>query len=532
MIISHSIRRQRGGLMILVMVVGLGIGLGLAALATFSTGQGEEAKRRITELKQTAAIQYATDYQLSDLASLHEEQTEETSNPAQVLENSKHLHSVDSSLLTTCLADMPWGTPPHNASGAVASLWNANDSVDPDNDDYAKNAAQLISAGTKEIPGVDREIKYAFEHYGRQLTTLNLDEDSWVEFRQLNDIAYDKVFFDIWFQVDFEDDSLFPYFAPPPAPPLPDPNPGETNEYDIPLASYYSNNGETLEASVYAKLSVCRKQTEESQERASECQDKKTQTLGILTYHIKQEGGPGEHLDEATDTIKSIEDGYWQYASFFIDLATGTSESNFTAVPQTSIDTSEDLAEKNFGDLDKFESGGVWKIADHASISSTHPIKVGAVRFWRQPSLSSASSATKALYLNDHDEPGNFHKTPDLGEPDAVLTIDGNWSDLRTLPDEDEKLVRQFRSSWWGPAIGQPTLITGKSEAEQPKILERTQQLFIQKRPANNRTGPPAPTQLYRLFTCDENGGAAIVEIHRNARRDDEKWNVSWKPQL
>ena len=66
--ISNSIHRQRGGLMILVMVVGLGIGLGLAALATFTTGQGEEAERRIKELKQTAAIQYATDYQVQQVA--------------------------------------------------------------------------------------------------------------------------------------------------------------------------------------------------------------------------------------------------------------------------------------------------------------------------------------------------------------------------------------------------------------------------------------------------------------------------------
>ena len=54
---QSSVRAQRGGLLMITLVVGAGIGMGLAALATFSTGQGAEAERRITELKQTAAIQ-------------------------------------------------------------------------------------------------------------------------------------------------------------------------------------------------------------------------------------------------------------------------------------------------------------------------------------------------------------------------------------------------------------------------------------------------------------------------------------------
>ena len=65
-----AIRAQHGGLLVITLVVGTGIGLGLAALATFSTGQGEEAERRITELNQTAAIQYAIDYQSNELAKL------------------------------------------------------------------------------------------------------------------------------------------------------------------------------------------------------------------------------------------------------------------------------------------------------------------------------------------------------------------------------------------------------------------------------------------------------------------------------
>ena len=536
MIISPSIRRQRGGLMILVMVVGLGIGLGLAALATFSTGQGEEAKRRITELKQTAAIQYATDFQLSDLASLYEEQTDETSNPAQVLENSKHLHSVDSSLLTTCLADMPWGTPPHNASGAVASLWNANDPVDPEDDDYAKNSAQLIAAGTKEIPGVDREIKYAFEHYGRQLTTLNLDEDSWIEFRQLNDVAYDRVFFDIWFQIDFENSEEFPYSDPD------DPEESD-NEFIIPLASYYSNDGKDLKLSTYTKLSVCKVGVAKEVEKSTECKDKVPKSQGIFTYHLKEHDGETEHLIKPSEdgAMKSHEDGYWQLASFYIDLdpdhdpADGDkAAANFLATPHLKFDKAVDAGEAFSTEFTQFEKDGVWKIGHHDALDSSSPITIGAVRFWRQPSITAASAAaiTKTLADTDRNKPGTFHDIASLGEPDGVLLADGDWSTQRKLPKEDSNYIREMRGSWWGAALGKPTLVTQKQGSANNEIFEKTRQIFAHTRAANARSGPPAPTQLYRLFTCDENGGASIVETHRNLRRDDDEWNVSWEPQL
>lgn len=510
--------------MILTLVVGAGIGLGLAALATLSTGQGGEAERRIKELKQTAAIQYATDYVLADLSSQYAAQTNETEKPTQVLANKKNLKSAGSSLLSTCIADMPWGPPPHNSAGAVATLWDSSKAE--------KDQAQLIAASATEIPGInDKEIQYAFEHYGRQLTTLTLDEDSWIEFRQLNDVAYDNVFFDIWFQVDFEDDSVFPET--------------ETNEYEIPLASFYKSGNSDPELSVYAKLSICDQDialANKLDEKAEVCRAKQKRTRGIFTYHLKQEGGPDEHLkfvfdpdnpDDSSnyDTIKSIEDGYWQYASFNIDLPNDSAEAHFIAVPQTAFDTFDD-ADAEFGSLDSFEKGGIWKIGHHTPISSSAPMTIGSARFWRQLSLSSASAAAESLFESDQDEPGRFHDIASLGEPDGVLLVDGDWTTQRELPKEGSNYVREMRGSWWGAALGKPTLVTQKQGSAQNGIFEKTRQIFAHKRAANARSGPPAPTQLYRLFTCDENGGASIVETHRNLRRDDDEWNVSWEPQL
>ena len=499
--------------MILVMVVGLGIGLGLAALTTFSTGQDQEAKRRITQLKQTAAIQYATDYQTQKLFKKFNEVTN-ASGAARILDNTKTLKTADSSLLSTCLADMPWGTPPHNQSGSVAALWNSNKESD---------SAQLITAGTEQIPGLDHEVHYAFEHYGRELDTLVLDEDSWIELRQLNDVAYDEVFFDIWFQVDFEDKDLFPET--------------DTNEYEIPLASFYTNTNSDPEISVYAKLSICDQSiTKENRddEKAVACKRKEKKTRGIFTYHVKQDSGPDEHLEfdlvNDDNTMKSIEDGYWQYASFNIDLPDNIAEANFIAVPQTAFDTFGDKGSAKFGSLKSFEKDGVWKIGDHSSVDSSSPITIGSLRFWRQPSLndSEAKELTEELFEADREKPGTFDDTT-LGTPDAVVLAEGTWSQQRELPVENDKFVRQMRGSWWGPALGGVTLITSKSAAAQETLFDSYRQLFSQKRPSDARSGPPAPTQIYRLFSCDEKGGAGRVEYHRHSKRSGTEFTHSWE---
>ena len=200
---TGRIKQQQGGLLVLTLVIGTGIGLGLAALATFSTGQGEEAKRRITELNQTASIQYATDYQIQQLAN----SGDDSHSPEFLTHNSS-----GTDIAGTCLEDMPRG--PLNihdsASDAIATLGDGT---------------LLIDAGTTDIPGTDNAASYAFEHYGRRLTSLVLDDESWLDFRQSNDVAYDKVFFDIWYRVDYE--SFF--------------DDASTNEADqlIPLLSYF-----------------------------------------------------------------------------------------------------------------------------------------------------------------------------------------------------------------------------------------------------------------------------------------------------
>ena len=516
--------------MILTLVVGAGIGLGLAALATLSTGQGGEAERRITELKQTAAIQYATDYVLNDLSSQYAYQTSYTKKPTQVLANKKNLKSAGSSLLSTCIADMPWGPPPHNSAGAVATLWDSSKGE--------KDQAQLIAASATEIPGINgKEIQYAFEHYGRQLTTLNLDEDSWIEFRQLNDVAYDRVFFDIWFQIDFENREVFPYSGPD------DPEDTE-NEFTIPLASYYSNDGKDLRLSAYTTLSVCKVGVAKGVEKSTECKDKVPKNQGIFTYHLKEHDGETEHLikPEEDGAMKSHEDGYWQLASFFVDLypdpdfkkKKDKAAANFLATPHTELDKAVDAKTSFSTELTQFEKDGVWKIGHHDAIASSSPITIGAVRFWRQPSINAASAATitETLANTDRNEPGTFHDIASLGEPDGVLLLDGDWSTQRELPKEGNNYIREMRGSWWGAALGKPTLVTKKQGSAQNEIFEKARQIFAHKRAANARSGPPAPTQLYRLFTCDENGGASIVETHRNLRRDDDEWNVSWEPQL
>ena len=505
------IKSQRGGLLVITLVVGAAIGMGLAALATFSTGQGEEAERRITELNQTTAIQYAIDYQARSLFEEFDIVTS-ASGAAQILDNSLNLKSADPALTSSCLADMPWGVPPHNPSGSVASLWDPN---------KESNSARLISAGTESIPGVDREVNFAFEHYGRQFDAINLDEDSWIEFRNLNDVGYDNVFFDIWFQVDFENRELFPET--------------DSNLYELPLASFYLNNASSPALSVYTKLSICDQDItleNKNSEKAQACKSKKKKTRGIFTYHIKQDGVSDEHLDEASDTIKSIEDGYWQYASFNINLASGSATANFTAVPQTAIDYSEDMTSEDFDSLTAFGSGGHWRIADHDSIDSTSPISIATARFWRQPSLShsDATDLSEELYLNDREKPGMFADTA-LGTPDAVLLVDGTWSQQRSLPAEDGNSIRQLKGSWWGPALGEPTLITSKNGDQQKEIFNSIRQIFIQKRIAKDRTGPAAPTQIYRLFTCDENGGAGRVEYLRHLNRDGDQFAVSWEEQ-
>ena len=107
------------------------------------------------------------------------------------------------------------------------------------------------------------------------------------------------------------------------------------------------------------------------------------------------------------------------------------------------------------------------------------------------------------------------------------------WEDHRELADdEDGNSVLQLNGSWWGPALGQPTLITSQSGDDRNDILAISRQIFRQDRKIKMRSGPPTPTQLYRLYTCDDQGGAGRVELQRNLRRDGAGFAVSWKEKL
>ena len=506
---QSSIRAQRGGLLVITLVVGAGIGMGLAALATFSTGQGAEAERRITELNQTAAIQYAIDYQSNELAKLDTEHGGGAS--AKVLTNASSLKEISSDLTNSCLADMPWGPPPHDPTGTVASLWNSSNS---------NKGAKLIRAGSKTIDAVGRETHFAFEHYGRQLTSLTLTENDWVEFRRVNDVAYDNVFIDIWYRVEFEDADTF-----------------TEEEYKIPLAAYYEPDSDSYSLSIFAELSICTgdPNTAPADETNAECQLKpeNSKAKGIYTYQLEQADGNIEHLNRPSDPVRTIEDGYWQYASFYIDLPAGSATSYFATVPETDLEPANDDADEDFGELERFAIDGIWKIGDADSLSdSAASLIVGAVRIWRQPGISSPYDVAKALYINDRTKPGAFH-TETLGEPDGVLLAEGAWEDHRELADdEDGNSVLQLNGSWWGPALGQPTLITSQSGDDRNDILAISRQIFRQDRKIKMRSGPPTPTQLYRLYTCDDQGGAGRVELHRNLRRDGTGFAVSWKEKL
>ena len=92
--------------------------------------------------------------------------------------------------------------------------------------------------------------------------------------------------------------------------------------------------------------------------------------------------------------------------------------------------------------------------------------------------------------------------------------------------------MRQLGGSFWGASLGAPTLVTSKSAEDAASILTREDQLFKHNRSSDGRGGPPAPAQLYRLYTCDGNGGASRVELVRNLRRNGSDYAVSWDLQL
>ena len=508
---SGRIKQQQGGLLVLTLVVGTGIGLGLAALATFSTGQGEEAKRRITELNQTASIQYATDYQIQQLAN-----TEDDSHSPEFLTH----NSSGTDISGTCLEDMPRG--PLNIhdseSETIATLGDGT---------------LLIDAGTTDIPGTDNAASYAFEHYGRRLTSLVLDDESWLDFRQSNDVAYDKVFFDIWYRVDYE--SFF--------------DDASTNEADqlIPLLSYFDAD-DKQHLRIFAQLKDC---------KPSQSGCSGSSTKSAIEYRVQQVRNPDgdpvtwtNHLNESSaNRIQSTEDGYWHYAAFYIDLANGKAEAFYGSIlhgttDKKSLSKRGDQGSNNFVDkpepsdtnhepLERFEQNGYWRLGDHSSVEFSDNINYGSVRLWRQPSLSfsEASALALALFRNDRDKPGAFNDET-LGAPDAVMLANGKWGQLRSLPDEDGNLVRLLGGSFWGPSLGEPTLITSKSAEDAAAIIFQEDQLFKHNRSSDGRGGPPAPAQLYRLYTCDDNGGASRVELVRNLRRNGSNYSVSWQLQL
>ena len=506
MIISNSIRRQRGGLMILVMVVGLGIGLGLAALATFSTGQGEEAKRRITELNQTASIQYATDYQVQQVAL-----AASSAGPTYEPNASAASFSADS-----CLRELPHGPDPFVENGTQRTLGDG---------------AWIVESGTQDIPGLDSSTDYAFEHFARELTTLRLDDDSHIDLKKVNDIAYDNVFLDMWWRIDYEGEFT-------------DPSTDE-GAINVPLASYFDSD-DKRHLRLLAVVRDC-----QSAEPPSYCKDGNSKVA--IEYRVQQIRDPladdilwTNHLVEATGSalkplsVHSTDDGYWQYVAYKIDLAGGTSSASYGSITSaaTGLTHRGDQTTYNFIDppfaedlnheaLPTFEKGGYWRVADHGATGNTIEIEIGAMRLWRQPSLTKADAEARAkeLITNDRDQPGGFHELT-LGTPDAVVLAQGSWKD-----QVGNGNTRSLKRTWWGSNLGDAELVTTIStEAEREALLQTSRQSYKYNRQSIHRAGPPAPDQIYRLYACDDNGGAGRTELRRSLRRDGDEYAVSWEP--
>ena len=492
--ISHSIHRQRGGLMILTLVVGAGIGLGLAALATLSTGQGGEAERRIKELKQTAAIQYATDYQVQQVALA-------ASSAGPIFEQNASAASFSAD---SCLAELPHGPDPFVESGTQRTLGDG---------------AWIVESGTKKIPGIDPDNEYAFEHFARELTTFRLDHRSHIDVKKVNDVAYDNVFLDMWWRIDYEGEFT-------------DLNKDE-GTIEVPLASYY-DRANKRQLRIVAIIRDC-------QPKKAWCKNDPPSPsdpyLVAITYQVEEapisEGDDwAGHLIAASGgnlisrSIHSSQDYYWQYASFRIDLEGNEASASFGSI------TSANTGRVNRGDepinisLSSFEKDGYWRLADQDP-TNTIEIEIGAMRLWRQVSLTESEAQTRAkeLITNDRDQPGGFHELI-LGEPDATVLAQGSWKD-----QVGNGNTRTLKQTWWGSNLGGAELVTTIStEAEREALLQTSRQRYKYNRKSEHRAGPPAPDQIYRLYTCDDNGGAARTELRRSLRRDGDEYAVSWEP--
>ena len=497
------IRQQQGGLLVLTLVVGAGIGLGLAALATFSTGQGEEAKRRITELNQTASIQYATDYQVQQVALA-------ASSAGPIFEQNASAASLSAG---SCLAKLPHGPDPFVENGTERTLGDG---------------AWIVESGIEEIPGLESSTEYAFEHFARELTTFRLDDDSHIDLKKVNDIAYDNIFLDLWWRINYEEEFTDP-----------DEDEGAIN---VPLTSYFDADDKRH----LRLLAVVR----DCQPTQSYC--KAGNSKVAIEYRVQQIRDPladdtlwTNHLVEATGSalqplsIHSTDDGYWQYVAYRIDLAGGTSSASYGSITSaaTGLTHRGDQTSYNFVDppfaedlnheaLPTFEKNGYWRIADQGATGNTIEIEIGTMRLWRQPSLtkSDAEARAKELITNDRDQPGGFQELI-LGEPDALVLAQGSWKD-----QVGDGNTRSLKRTWWGSNLGGGELITSKStDAEREALLQTHRQRYKYNRKSIHRAGPPAPDQIYRLYTCDDNGGAARTELRRSLRRDGDEYAVSWE---
>ena len=473
----------------MTLVVGAGIGLGLAALATLSTGQGGEAERRIKELKQTAAIQYATDYQFSEIV-----KTEQSNNQDQaefptnlgLLSDSK-IDKSDDDLELTCLGTLPQES------------------------DTPLSEATVAKAEKKSIPGLSDEFVYtALEHTGRTLTAATLGPNDTIRLEALNELAYDRLMLDVWFRI------------------------GDLSKKadHVPILSIKEKIGDNDEKTHIRLLSVARNCDNYG---VTGCDGHSVGFDHRVQQWIKNASGgdpikwqslhewetEGKKLKHET-WVYADADETWQYVNFYIDIQESKVEINARSADSSTWITRADESDVYFNDADLSEDDGYQPITsigkdffitvgDHATAENSQmDVEIGSVRVWRQPNILMASAAqiSNDLFKLDTDEPGNFHTTS-LGEPTTTVLF---FDELDTSAEATIKPV-------WVPSRGHAIIASSTS----------SQILFESVELAQGFEGyPPGPTQNYRLYTCDGKGGGSRKKLVRKVRRDGDRFSVSW----